>query len=520
VASDTSLVVTSSAIGGSAGLGGERGVDVGRVGSWATDFERLLADPVGLQTFAVSKSHFTCVHTYQNNILWLLRTDIFLKEFLKKEFSAENIVFWVSCERFRRRAPKATSTELNAEAAAIMERHLAQGAPDPVNVDSHARQAAQDGMANPSASVFAPAQKQIYNLMKFDSFSRFLKSDLYKDSLMAEMSGKALPFADALDPEVMVEEVTIPRSSSAIVDGSASAATTKKPEENRRRSLLPWANLKGNKDRAKSKERPTNSLADSADSKKRKGNKDSRASLASVDSQIEVSGMATRDSMSAIGDDPSSSCTLARVILPDKATTVVQTRKGETIRAMVSRLLEKRGLRLTSFDVFATTSPSDPSDSRLSQPQQQRPLDLGEDSSTLGCTEVRVEPRVLFRLELPSGKSIGVKAKPAKVARDVLGPILNQYGWDLSSVCVRREREGRVIDLDSTVASIDNTRLVVVTMERAENGSLKSTSSRESASGTEKRVSSYCIVRVAQNSSVCTVSVDIHFALALSNFVQ
>ena len=38
-------------------------------------------------------------------------------------------------------------------------------------------------------------------------------------------------------------------------------------------------------------------------------------------------------------------CSLARVILPDKATTVVQTRSGETIRAMVSRLLEKRGLR-------------------------------------------------------------------------------------------------------------------------------------------------------------------------------
>ena len=29
-------------------------------------------------------------------------------------------------------------------------------------------------------------------------------------------------------------------------------------------------------------------------------------------------------------------------------------------------------------------------------------------------------------LELPSGKSIGVKAKPAKVIRDVLGPILLQ----------------------------------------------------------------------------------------------
>ena len=33
---------------------------------------------------------------------------------------------------------------------------------------------------------------------------------------------------------------------------------------------------------------------------------------------------------------------------------------------------------------------------------------------------------MLFRLELPSKKSIGVKAKPAKVIQDVLGPILLQ----------------------------------------------------------------------------------------------
>ena len=56
-----------------------------------------------------------------------------------------------------------------------------------------------------------------------------------------------------------------------------------------------------------------------------------------------------------------------------------------------------------------------------------KPMDLsGDCAEILGCTEVRVEPRVLFRLELPSKKSIGVKAKPAKVIQDVLGPILLQ----------------------------------------------------------------------------------------------
>merc|ERR1719412_910477 len=53
-------------------LASERGIDIGRVGSWATDFEKLLTDPIGLRTFA---------------------------EFLKKEFSHENIYFWTACER-------------------------------------------------------------------------------------------------------------------------------------------------------------------------------------------------------------------------------------------------------------------------------------------------------------------------------------------------------------------------------------------------------------------------------------
>jgi hypothetical protein len=46
--------------------------DIGRVGGWAADFEKLLADPAGLQTFA---------------------------EFLKKEFSHENIYFWCAAQR-------------------------------------------------------------------------------------------------------------------------------------------------------------------------------------------------------------------------------------------------------------------------------------------------------------------------------------------------------------------------------------------------------------------------------------
>ena len=142
-----------------------------------------------------------------------------------------------------------------------------------------------------------------------------------------------------------------------------------------------------------------------------------------------------------------------------QATTVVQTRSGETIRAMVARLLEKRALKFTSFDVFATDN-------------AEKPLDLSDESTVLGCTEVRVEPRVLFRLELPSKKSIGVKAKPAKLVKDVLGPILSQYGWNLEMMTVRREGDAQqqqpAVELSNTVASIDNCRLVVLPKSSAE----------------------------------------------------
>lgn len=126
---------------------------------------------------------------------------------------------------------------------------------------------------------------------------------------------------------------------------------------------------------------------------------------------------------------------------------------------MVARLLEKRALKFTSFDVFATDN-------------AEKPLDLADESTVLACTEVRVEPRVLFRLELPSKKSIGVKAKPAKLVRDVLGPILSQYGWNLDMMIVRREgdlqQQQPPVELSNTVASIDNCRLVVLPKTSAE----------------------------------------------------
>lgn len=405
---------------------------------------------------------------------------------MKKEFSHENIYFWTACERYRKiKGDDEDSVKVRMAAAQdILKRHLSSGAPEPVNVDGHARKAAHEGP--PTSQLFATAQKQIYNLMKFDSFSRFLKSDLYKESLVAEMSGKPmLPFERGIEKDPLLDignGASIQGPNAPTTSTQSIASLGRKSQDNsRRRSILPsWGNLR--KDRSKSKDRETSSESNNKTSHRDKLKKtkttplgDQYHSMTSLTSaggggggniagdNIRVEAImdghldTTNESDEAASAAGGGNCALARVILPDKATTVVQTRPGETIRSMVARLLEKRALRYTSFDVFVANS--------------EKPLDLGGDSTSLGCVEVRVEPRVLFRLELPSKKSIGVKAKPAKLVKEVLGPILNQYGWNLEAMSVRRDipnshgghvdPEMALVDLEATVSSIDNSRLMV-----------------------------------------------------------
>lgn len=117
-----------------------------RVASWAVCFERLLQDPVGVRYFSVLPQHMTgvgqhipitdkrrCVRTlytihspvggvhivslihlrhearclltlcgyyYCYYYLGLIHAILILQEFLKKEFSEENILFWQACEFF------------------------------------------------------------------------------------------------------------------------------------------------------------------------------------------------------------------------------------------------------------------------------------------------------------------------------------------------------------------------------------------------------------------------------------
>ncbi|XP_004438360.1 PREDICTED: regulator of G-protein signaling 11 [Ceratotherium simum simum] len=125
-----------------------------RVDRWAFSFRELLEDPMG-------RAHFL--------------------DFLRKEFSAENLSFWEACEELRHGG----QAQVPALADAVYQQFLAPGATRWVNIDSWTMEQTLEGLRRPHRYVLDDAQLHIYMLMKKDSYPRFLKSDMYK-GLLAE----------------------------------------------------------------------------------------------------------------------------------------------------------------------------------------------------------------------------------------------------------------------------------------------------------------------------------------------
>lgn len=124
-----------------------------RVKRWSFSVEELLRDPAG-------KDHFS--------------------KFLDKEFSGENLKFWLSCQDVRTIPIRAVLTKVTE----IFNEFLAPGCHNPVNVDSRVADAVRRQVqTNPHRYCFEEAEDHIFKLMKSDSYSRYLRSDMYKEFL-------------------------------------------------------------------------------------------------------------------------------------------------------------------------------------------------------------------------------------------------------------------------------------------------------------------------------------------------
>ncbi|XP_030079594.1 regulator of G-protein signaling 7 isoform X5 [Drosophila hydei] len=121
-----------------------------RVKRWAISIEELVSDPTGLQEFTM---------------------------FLEKEYSHENIRFWIAVNRLRRAAHSQVARNVNE----IFEEFLKPGAPCEINIDGKTMESVLRGLQNPSRFTFDSASEHIYMLLlKKDCYPRFIRSDHYK----------------------------------------------------------------------------------------------------------------------------------------------------------------------------------------------------------------------------------------------------------------------------------------------------------------------------------------------------
>ncbi|KAM3827192.1 regulator of G-protein signaling 11 isoform 2-T2 [Vipera latastei] len=118
-----------------------------------------------------------------------------LLEFLKTEFSAENMMFWEACEELR----LGEEAHIAEAVDSIYQEFLAPSATRWVNLDSKTMEHTLKGIKTPHRYVMDDAEMHIYMLMKKDSYPRFLKSELYKKLLAEalvppETKKRAFPF--------------------------------------------------------------------------------------------------------------------------------------------------------------------------------------------------------------------------------------------------------------------------------------------------------------------------------------
>ncbi|TSK22540.1 Regulator of G-protein signaling 12 [Bagarius yarrelli] len=327
-----------------------------RVAAWAVCFERLLQDPVGIRYFS---------------------------EFLKKEFSEENILFWQACEFFSH-VPETDKKQLSQKAREIYNSFLSSKATTPVNIDSQA-QLADDILNAPRPDMFKEQQLQIFNLMKFDSYTRFLKSFLYQECMLAEVEGRPLP-----DPHHIPSSPTSKHSTSS---ERSNLSTPKKEEkkskstkalneeckdeqgDKKKGSLFPWPRNRSFGKGHKKKDLGEYSFAGNDGRRESQGSLSSGASLELGTSSAtgKNEGEVSRNSMS-LSERAVRYC---NINLPDGSCCSVPIRPAVSIREVLLGLCEKLCINLAAVDLF---------------------LVGGEkDCMTLCSRDLRLEKRTLFR---------------------------------------------------------------------------------------------------------------------------
>ncbi|XP_006632025.3 regulator of G-protein signaling 14 isoform X1 [Lepisosteus oculatus] len=367
------------------------------VASWAVSFERLLEDPTGVRYFTA---------------------------FLKSEVSAENILFWQACEKFRQ-IPPSQKDELLREAREIYVNYLSSNALHAINIDDTAR-IEESLLDNPTPDMFQKAQQQIFKLMKFDSYTRFVRSQLYQKCMLANVAGQPLPD--------LWPGSKSPGSRKSMINDSPSLTDSKKKKKLKAGKSLPF-----DVEDSSERKRATLDGRPSQDKSKRDKRREMRGSWGAELSDQRSISVSRRESQSSVTSSTSvelgsfcnkgengSSCPRVTdqdkesravkyccVYLPDGTASLAPVRADLTVRDMLSGICEKRGILLKDVKIYLKGN--------------DKPLSLDQESLVLTDQQVLLETMITFTLEVVFlGKTVGIVAKSSKVLSEALAPVLRK----------------------------------------------------------------------------------------------
>ncbi|XP_030069298.1 LOW QUALITY PROTEIN: regulator of G-protein signaling 14 [Microcaecilia unicolor] len=411
------------------------------VASWAVSFERLLQDPIGVKYFT---------------------------EFLRKEFSVENISFWEACQRFQQISPD-DSEQLLQECHRIYNVFLSSSSCSPVNIDFQAS-LSEEWLRTPTPDMFRNQQLQVFNLMKFDSYSRFVKSQLYLECMLAEVEGRPLPDLSVFPTNSTIDTCTpsdfskkklksarsLPvgtkEAGAETLKGSRSAKPFRRSFKKRERREM-WTDVSEGENLLSPRRESQGSLssATSVD----------LGFLSSVTNKCENDGVQS--------ETESKTIRYCCIYLPDGTASLTAVRPGLTIREMLLGICRKRGLSLADVKVHLVGN----------KQFSQKTLVLDQDSMVLADQEVKLENRVSFELEIyPIKKMVRITAKSTKSLRQAVQPAVGEYELNMSQVLLRRSGETTELNLDMPVSAVATQQLILDTKSESEMDDICSTDER------------------------------------------
>uniref|UniRef100_A0A673K9P3 Regulator of G-protein signaling 14-like n=1 Tax=Sinocyclocheilus rhinocerous TaxID=307959 RepID=A0A673K9P3_9TELE len=370
--SSSSLSESSSRSGGPQGADGP----ASRVVSWAVCFERLLEDHVGVRYFT---------------------------EFLKSEVSAENILFYQACEKFKK-IPPTRLEELKKEARSIYDSFLSESSLHAVNIDDTA-QMEESALETPTPNMFDKAQAQIFKLMKMDSYTRFVRSSLYQNCMLACVEGCPLPNIGTPEPKSkMYKKSATPPSNRKSVELKVPSSDSKTNRKKRLEKTGSWGADQSYQHVAVSRKESQISVKSNSSLELVSGfgrAENERCNVAISDPEALSSGSPTADKYCCI-------------YLPDGTASLAPARPGLSLRDMLSSLCEKRGFPLKDVIIYLLG--------------KDKPLSLDQDSSVFGDQQLTLELKVTFALDIVfSGRTLGIIAKSSKNLGDALSAVLQKH---------------------------------------------------------------------------------------------